>query len=168
LVIIPYDRRFVRDQFSCGKPSLDNYIARNAAKDVSSRACTCFVVIDEHKSVKAYYTLSAESVSLTDAPEELRRNIKYPHIPVILLGRLAVDRTCMGKGWGKILLIDALKKCMQVVKDQIGAVAVVVDPIDEEAESFYSKYGFTRLPDSGRMFMTMKKIEEAFDGESKR
>ena len=59
------------------------------------------------------------------------------------------------------MLVEALKKSVKVVKEHIGAVAVIVDPLDEEAISYYSKYGFTMLPDSGRMFMSIKKIEEA-------
>ena len=60
------------------------------------------------------------------------------------------------------MLINALKQSLDVAKNQIGAVAVVVDPIDGEAVAFYTKYGFTLLPNSGRMFMTMNKIETAF------
>jgi predicted GNAT family N-acyltransferase len=161
LKIIPFNRKFRRDHFSCGKSPLDNYILRNATKDVKTGVCTCFVIIDENQRVIAYYTLAAESVSIDDAPEQLKKKINYPYIPVILLGRLAVHNEYKGKGYGKILLADALKRSLQVAKGQIGSVAVVVDPIDNEAERFYLKYGFTRLPDSGRMFMTMRKIEEA-------
>ncbi len=161
--IIPYNRNFKRDHFSCGKPSLDNYIRRNATKDVTSGACTCFVIIDKEERVIAYYTLATDSVPLDDAPNELKKRINYPHIPVVLLGRLAVHQEYRGKGYGKLLIADSLKRSLQVAKEQIGSVAVVVDPIDEDAEQFYMKYGFTKIPDSGRMFMSMKKIEEAFN-----
>ena len=60
------------------------------------------------------------------------------------------------------MLVEALKKSVKVAKEHIGAVAVIVDPIDEEAISYYLKFGFTMLPDSGRMFMSMKTIETAF------
>ncbi|MGB3080225.1 MAG: hypothetical protein WBB31_14160, partial [Saprospiraceae bacterium] len=65
------------------------------------------------------------------------------------------------KSYGKLLLIDALKKSVLVSKTQVGSMALIVDPIDEEAENFYVKYGFTKIPDSGKMFMTIRKIEEA-------
>ena len=160
--VIPYDRKFYRDHFSCGKPSLDNYILRNATKDVNDGACTCFVIIDERQRIIAYYTLTAASVPIDDAPQELKRRIKYPHVPVILLGRLTVHSEYKGKGYGKLLLANSLKRSLQVAKDLVGSMAVIVDPIDEEAEQFYQKYGFAEIPDSGRMFMTMSKIEEAF------
>ena len=117
---------------------------------------------DDDKRVAAYYTLSSESIPKEDVPEELAKKINYPHIPVILLGRLAVHNEFRGQGLGKLLLADALKRSLEVAKNQIGAAAVIVDPIDNEAELFYQKFGFTKLPDSGRMFMTMRKIEEAF------
>lgn len=121
------------------------------------------MIIDKEERVIAYYTLATDSVPLDDAPNELKKRINYPHIPVVLLGRLAVHQEYRGKGYGKLLIADSLKRSLQVAKEQIGSVAVVVDPIDEDAEQFYMKYGFTKIPDSGRMFMSMKKIEEAFN-----
>ncbi|MBK6546710.1 MAG: GNAT family N-acetyltransferase [Saprospiraceae bacterium] len=163
LQVLPYNRSFKRDQFSCGKSPLDNYILRNVTKDVKVGACTCFVMIDENNRVIAYYTLASESVPLKDAPVDLKKQINYPHIPIILLGRLAVDNEFRGKGYGKFLLVDSLKRSLEVSKLQVGSVAVIVDPIDLEAEQFYFKYGFTKIPDSGRMFMSMRKIESAFN-----
>ena len=160
--ILPYKRKYDRTNFDCGKGSLNNYIQRNATKDVKNGACTCFVIVNEQNIVIAYYTLSAESIPLEDAPISIQKKIKYHYIPVILLGRLAVDSRESGKGLGKLLLANALKKSLDVAKNHIGAVAIIVDPIDESAEQFYMKYGFIKLPDSGRMFMTMETIELAF------
>lgn len=86
----------------------------------------------------------------------------YVSIPTILLGRLAIDKDFQGKGIGKILLIDSLKKCFDT-SDSIGAFAVIVDPLDKDAERFYDKYGFIKLPDSGKMFLPMKTIKELFE-----
>ena len=141
---------------------MDNYILKNATKDVKAGACTCFVIINEKEEVVAYYTLATASIPSSEASINYQKRSKYKDMPVILLGRLATDHSVRGKGYGKFMLIDALKKSVKVAKDQIGAVAVIVDPIDNEAIAFYSKYGFTLLPDSGRMFMSIKKIEEAF------
>lgn len=160
---IPYERRFKRKKFSCGKLPLDNYILVNATKDVKIGACTCFVIINDEEEVLAYYTLSTESIQKDDAPEDYTKSVKYDSIPVILLGRLAVDNSVKGQGYGRFMLIEALKRSVNVAKEHIGAVAVIVDPIDEEAISYYAKYEFTLLPDSGRMFMSIKKIEEALE-----
>lgn len=78
------------------------------------------------------------------------------------LGRLAIDKDFQGKGIGRILLIDALKRCFDT-SVSIGAFAVIVDPLDNEAEMFYEKYGFVKLPDSGKMFLPMKTIKELFE-----
>lgn len=165
--ILPYNRKFNRENFDCGKEALNNYILRNVTKDVKSSACTCFVILNETNQVIGYYTLSTESIPRQDAPDEVQKKIKYEYIPVILLGRLAIDKNEFGKGYGKLLLVNSLKRSLEVAQKQIGAVAVIVDPIDDEAKAFYSKYGFTMLPISGRMFMSMKKIESAFKKSEK-
>lgn len=161
--IYKYSREFKRDQFDCGKNSLNNYIQRNVTKDVKVGACTCFVIKNEREEVIGYYTLSTESISLDDAPLEFQKKIKYQYVPVILLGRLAIDKKQSAKGLGKFLLINALKRSLEVANNQIGAVAVIVDPIDEEAKAFYLKFGFIDIQDSGRMFMSIKRIENAFE-----
>jgi GNAT superfamily N-acetyltransferase len=83
-------------------------------------------------------------------------------IPTILLGRLAIDRDYQGKSIGKILLIDSLKRCLDT-SDSLGVLAVIGDPLDKEAERFYDKYGFIKLPDSQKMFIPMKTIKELFE-----
>jgi hypothetical protein len=73
------------------------------------------------------------------------------------MGRLAVDTRFQGIGLGKLLLIDALFRSYEISKS-IGSFAVVVDPLNEEAERFYPKYGFILLPDSCKMFLPMKTV----------
>ncbi len=161
--ILPYRKSYKRDTFSCGQKTLDNYILRNATKDVKSGSCTCFVTLNNEDYVIGYYTLSSHNISIEHAPEAFKKSVKYDFVPTILLGRLAVDETQKGKGFGKLLLVDSLKRSLDVARNQIGSVAVIADPIDASAIAFYAKYGFTMLPDSGKMFMTIKKIEEAFN-----
>ncbi|MDH5382287.1 MAG: GNAT family N-acetyltransferase [Cyclobacteriaceae bacterium] len=161
----PLDSRHNRNNFSCGKDLLDNYFLRQAKQDVKRKLSACFVLIDrETDRISGYYTLSSSSISNDLIPDSFKEKLpkSYLSIPTILLGRLAIDRDFQGKGIGKILLIDSLKRCFDT-SDSIGAFAVIVDPLDKEAERFYKKYGFIKLPDSGKMFLPMKTIKELFE-----
>jgi len=161
----PLDSRHNRNNFSCGKDLLDNYFLRQAKQDVKRKLSVCFVLIDrETDRISGYYTLSSSSISNDLIPDSFKEKLpkSYLSIPTILLGRLAIDRDFQGKGIGKILLIDSLKRCFDT-SDSIGAFAVIVDPLDKEAERFYKKYGFIKLPDSGKMFLPMKTIKELFE-----
>lgn len=113
--------------------------------------------------MQGYYTLSNSSISKDIIPIDIQKKLppSYTSIPVTLLGRLAVDTRFHGKGLGKLLLLDALYRCYDL-SQKIGSFAVVVDSLDKEAEAFYFKYGFILLPDSGKMFLTMKTIEQLF------
>jgi GNAT superfamily N-acetyltransferase len=75
---------------------------------------------------------------------------------------LAIDHRFQKQGVGKLLLIDALKRSYEISKE-IASFAVVIDPIDEEAERFYDKYGFIKLPDSKKMFLPMNTIKGLFE-----
>ena len=160
-----FERHFKRDTFDCGKEPLNNYIQRNATKDVKNGTCTCFIIKNDDDEVIGYYTLSTESIPIEDAPPQFQKKINYQYVPVILLGRLALDKNHFGKGLGKLLLVNSLRRSLNVATNHVRAIAVIVDPIDEKAKQYYQKYGFILLPDSGRMFMSMKTIENAFKEE---
>ena len=153
-----------KKKFCCGKLMLDSYLHRQASQDVKRKLSVCFVLLDKSDSlIQGYYTLSNNSISLELVPDSFKKKLpkSYASIPTTLLGRLAVDNNYQGQEIGKILLIDALKRCFLLSKS-IGSFAVIVDPLDKEAESFYSKYGFIKLPDSGKMFLPMKTISLLF------
>ncbi len=160
----PLDPKHDRGNFSCGKELLDNYFWTQAKQDVKRKLSACFVLIEKETTrISGYYTLSSNSISNNLIPESFKKRLpnSYYSIPTILIGRLAVGKDFQGKGIGKLLLIDSLKRCFDS-STSIGAFAVIVDPIDKDAERFYSKYGFVKLVDSGKMFLPMKTIEELF------
>jgi ribosomal protein S18 acetylase RimI-like enzyme len=76
------------------------------------------------------------------------------------LGRLAIDETLFRQGFGELLLVDALKRTYEVSINVLGSIALIVDPIDENALAFYERYGFISLPDSGKMFLPMSVIAQ--------
>lgn len=154
----------VRTGFDCGKVLLDNYIRKQASQDVKRDLSACYVMTQEGSDeVVGYYTLSSNSIERTTFPANMIAKLppSYGDLPTILMGRLAIDNKIKGQRLGEYLLINALNKCVEV-SETIGALAVVVDPIDENAEEFYSSYGFIFLPGSKKMFITIKTIEESF------
>ena len=155
-----------RTDFSCGKDALDHYIRQQVSQDVKRKLAVCFVVADKDgisNKVIGYYTLSNGGIPREAVPEKYQKKFpsSYRSIPTTLIGRLARDQRAVGKRMGEFLLIDALFKCHNSAKT-IASFAVIVDPIDEEARSFYAKYGFITLPDSQRMFLSMKMVNELF------
>ena len=132
-----------------------------ANQDMKKELAVCFVFTPNKSNIiKGYYTLANESINREEAPDTYKKKIpgNY-HVPVTLLGRLARDITMKGKGMGEYLLVDALKRSYKISKKQVGSMAVVVDPIDQNAVRFYSKYGFIPL-DSGKMFLPMTVISK--------
>jgi len=154
-----------KKEFSCGKDMLDNYLQKQANQDIKRKLSACFVLNDQEMDlIKGYYTLAQNSLSQSLIPTQFQKKLpnSYKSIPTTLLGRLAIDNRFQGKGVGKLLLIDALRRSYEISKS-IGSFAVVVDPIDEDAEQFYAKYGFIKLPDSGKMFLPMNTIKTLFE-----
>jgi GNAT superfamily N-acetyltransferase len=154
-----------KNEFSCGKEMLDNYLHRQANQDIKRKLSACFVINDQETNLlKGYYTLANNSIPQETIPEKFKKKLpkSYSSIPTTLLGRLAIDNRFQGKGIGKLLLIDALKRSFDI-SINIGSFAVVVDPLDEDAQNFYGKYGFIKLPDSGKMFLPMNTIKELFE-----
>lgn len=148
-----------RAAFSCAAPSLERYLRQQARQEQDRRVAAVFVLTDRatHITVLGYYTLSATAVAYTDLPAATTRKLpRYPYQPAILIGRLAVDVRFGGQGHGRRLLVDALRRGYEA---EIGAIAVVVDAIDEAARRFYERFGFTVLPDQeNKLFLPMADI----------
>jgi predicted GNAT family N-acyltransferase len=152
-----------KEKFNCGKAMLDNYIQKQAKQDVKGKVSVCFVLSDDNKEIKGYYTLSNGSIPRSRLPESIIKQIpKYKDLPVTLLGRLAIDNKFKGQKLGALILLDALKRSFDISATSVASMAVIVDPIDQEAIDFYTKFGFILLPDSGRMFLPMRTIEQLF------
>jgi len=156
-----------RVAFSCGNPSLDRYLREQASQDVKRRLASAFVITakDDPKTVLAYYTLSSRELKLDQLPSEIAKKAgKYGYVGVTLLGRLAVAEKCKGTGLGSLALMNALHRSLAAAKE-VASWAVFVDAIDQDAASFYRKYGFLELPeDKLRLFLPMSTIAQSFSG----
>ena len=158
LVIEPLNRNHNRTAFNCGIESLDRYLQHQANQDIKRRVSRVFVVRSRQDDTRVlgYYTLSTLSIDLSVLPEKLAKKLPKHPIPAALIGRLAVDVSAQGKGIGKMLLSNAIKRTL-AISDDIAIYAIVVDAINEQAESFYMQYGFAHLASEGkRLFLSLK------------
>jgi len=161
-ITVPLNNSHNKEKFNCGKPLLDSYLHKQAKQDKKRRLSACFILPGGNE-VKGYYTLSSTSIERKLLPGEIIKKLPpaYNDLPAILLGRLAVSKEYQGQGLGEMILLDALKRGYDFSK-QVGSMAVIVDPLDEEAVKFYEKYDFILLPDSRKMFLPMATIARLF------
>ena len=160
LVIEPLSSHHNRQAFTSGNKALDAYLKRQANQDVKRRICRVFVLTapGAPEDVLGFYTLSTSAVELTDLPESLRLKLPRHPVPAALLGRLAGAQQLQGLGLGSMLLADALKRTLAVA-DEIGIYALLVDAIDDPAQSFYARLGFCLLQQGGRrLLLPLKSI----------
>jgi GNAT superfamily N-acetyltransferase len=145
--------------FSCGEQSLDNWLNLRAIKNEAAGSSRTFVSIERDSALIAgYYCLSASGLARDDAGGALARNAPDP-IPVILIGRLAVDSRFQGAGVGASLLQNAVLKSVEAARI-VGSRAILVDALDDGAVAFYRRFGFALVPRSTRvMYLLMKDIE---------
>lgn len=131
------------DGFASGIDTLDNWLKRRALKNQKSGASRTFVVC-ENRRVVAYYALASSAVAVVEASGRLRRNMPDP-IPVVVLGRLAVDRSFQGRGIGRALVRDSGYRVIQAA-DIIGIRGVIAKAVSIEAKVFYEHMGFDASP----------------------
>ena len=135
-----------RSRFQSDSAPLDRYFQAQVTQDIRRRVTACYVAVNEAGRVAGYYTLAASSVLLADLPPEQGKKLpRYPSVPAVRMGRLAVDHRFKGQGLGAALLADALERAQHA---EIAAFALVVDAKDEQASAFYRHHGFTALSEA--------------------
>ena len=139
----PITASHLTGSFTCGIPVLDEWLKRRALKNEISGASRTFVVCQDERVV-GYYALATGSVEHRNAPGKIRRNMPNP-IPVMVLGRLAIDQQWQHAGMGRGLLKDALLRSLSVSK-QAGIRALLVHTLSEDAKHFYARNGFLESP----------------------
>ena len=141
-----------RATFTCGSEPLDFYFRNQATQDIKRRVAKCSVAVEVATSMIAgFYTLSATSLALTDLPEAMiKKLLRYPVVPAVLMGRLAVATSAQGRQLGRALFAHAVE---YVVTGNIGAFALVVDAKDACAEQFYARHGFVPITTQPRRLL---------------
>jgi len=129
--------------FDCGESSLNEWLKKRAFKNHVAGASRCFVVC-AGAEVIGYYSLSAGAISHEVAPKARRRNMPNP-LPILLLGRLAVDKRYHNQRIGQALLRDAMMRAVSVAGDA-GVFALLVHALSDQAKQFYLSRGFVESP----------------------
>jgi len=147
--------------FACGIESLDMWLKRRALKNQISGASRTFVVC-ESSQVLAYYALASSAVVVKATSGRFRRNMPDP-IPVVVLGRLAVDRGLHGHGIGRALVRDAAMRVLQAA-EIIGIRGIVVHALSDAAKAFYEHIGFDPSPlDPMTLMITLSDLEASLE-----
>lgn len=152
------DKKFNVKNFKCGVPELDTYAAQFLKQDVKRGLSSCYC-LEENGELIAFYTLSNASVDASQYLTVMKGVGKYLPVPVTLIGRLAVDTSRQGDGLGAFILIDAIIRSINA-SEVIASKALIVDAINDEAISFYEKFGFILIPDSNRLLLTMEEARK--------
>ena len=147
---VPLSDQHQTDQFSCGVESLDAWLKRRALKNQLQGASRTYVVCQGDR-VMAYYAIASGVVTCNEATGRLRRNMPDP-IPVVVLGRLGVDRSVLGQGLGRALVRDAAMRILQA-SDVIGIRGMTVQALSDDAKVFYEYMGFEASPMDPKLLM---------------
>lgn len=148
-------------EFNSGVPQLDDWLRRRALANRTTGASRSFVVCEEDRVV-GYYALASGGVDVAAAPGRFRRNMPDP-TPVVILGRLAVDRTRQGRGLGRALFRDGARRVVHAA-EAIGIRGLLVHAISEDAKAFYLALGFEPSPISPMTLMvTLADVRKGLD-----
>ena len=163
-IIEPLSNQHDRSVFDCGVDVLGRYLCEQAGQDGKKKIAATFVLIgDKVTSIAGYYTLSSTSIDVGELPDKISKKLpRYPFMPATLIGRLAIDKSYQSRGYGEILLVDALRRSL-ISTQQIGSVAVVVDAKDRKAKDFYEHFQFIAFENhANRLFLPMTAIQNYF------
>jgi ribosomal protein S18 acetylase RimI-like enzyme len=158
LTIVPLQKSHDRSTFDCGVEALNTYLQQRAGQDMRNHYASVFVSLeDETERINGFYTLSNTRIRLDTLEYSVAKKLpRYPDVPAIRLGRLAVDDSKQGQGFGTALLADAVIRCVSNVS---AWATLVVDAKDESAAAFYRGFGFTSLlDDDSHLFITRKPL----------
>ncbi len=148
------------EEFDCGKPALTDWLLSHARQAQSSGSARTFVVCDDER-VAGYFSLTVGQIDTMEVPERIRRGMGQHPIPLVILARLAIDRSYQKRGMGFSLLQDAISRTVTIAQ-QAGIRALLTHPIDAEAAAFYRRFGFEPTPANDRQLILLLKDARRF------
>lgn len=155
--IIPLSAEYDRQSFECGEPELNEYLRLYAGQHARKGYSRTFIAVEAGEPrIWGYYTLLSASIR----PEIVPKNVPHQPVPVVLLGRLAVDQEKRGQRLGAALLVDAINRVLSLA-DQFGVYAIVVDALHDQAKNFYLHFGFRELLDDPlHLFLPLREAKK--------
>jgi ribosomal protein S18 acetylase RimI-like enzyme len=158
--LAPLDVAHDRARFNSGSEPLNRYLREQVTQDTRRRVAACFVALADGQRIAGYYTLASASLLLADLPPSTGKKLpRYPTVPAVRMGRLAVDQAFKGQGLGGALLAHAISRA---ARSEIAAFAMMVDAKDAAAAAFYRHHGFIALPDSPlTLFLPLATIQRS-------
>ena len=149
-----------RSSFACGDPALDRYLRTQATQDIRRRIASCFVAVEVATGhLAAYYTIASAGIPTTQLPPEMIKRLpRYPTLPAVRIGRLAVELKFHGRGLGGSLLADAVRRTLLAPP---AVFTLLVDAKNDQAAAFYLHYGFLPLASQPRtLFLPLATAEK--------
>jgi len=148
-----------RKKFDCGEQSLNTCVQRYARQNAENDLGETYVLTNDEKDILGFYTISTASLDYDAYPEN--EGLPRYAIPSALIGRFAVDQNHQGNGYGKLLLIDALSRILEI-SEEIGIHCITVDAKDDNAKKFYENFGFEELPDEkNHLYISIEKVRNS-------
>lgn len=145
-LLIPLQAEYDRATFCSDSKPLNRCLREQVTQDIHHRTAACFVALADRHRIAGYHTLASASLLLADLPASIGKKLpRYPTVPAVRMGRLAVDHVFKGHGLGGALLADALNRA---ARSEMAACALMVDAKDEAAAAFYRHHGCIALPNS--------------------
>jgi len=162
------EKEYELEEFDCGEASLNTFLNHHLKRQHNGKFLRAYVLRTKtaEQRVLGYYTLSGGSFEKEQLPMKSQQNrVPYRNVPSIILGRLAIDKSLQGKGYGELLVVHALS-IVHKASQAVGIHGVFVDALNENAHTFYVKLGFIPLvgENARSLFFPTKSIEQMFKG----
>ena len=138
---------YSRNDFSCGEAALNRYFREQVTQDIKRHITNCFIAL-QGDVIAGFYTIASASIPVTDLPEDITRKLpRYPTLPAIRIGRLAVDGQFQKQGVGGLLIVDAVQRALRA---DAANFTLLVDAKNDGAVAFYQHHGFMSLASQPR------------------
>jgi GNAT superfamily N-acetyltransferase len=160
----PLDPGHALEGFDCGVESLNTWLTEHARRAVAAGSARVFVTVDaDLDRVCGYYALAAAAITHEQSTARARKGQPRHPIPAVLLARLAADVSVQRHGIGTWLLRDAIRRAISAA-DAVGMRVFLVHALDDNARSFYERWGFEASPtDPLNLQMLFKDIRKSLE-----